>query len=437
MIAYEKLNEEMAYYLKGNKGAWRLMDGMREKYRSFGRFSGTLEMVLTGEEADFLNGLMKKHYSQGERIRLSIVKLLGAFEETRFKGFDFLQVCNQYFGYPLETKKDEWREISREMQVFFSELQKQYYGSCVGDWISSLGEETALGGGRFIKSLYRRNPQELKLAVGWLREIESLLEKGLRTSLPILAAEATKNPHALDKDQSLYRILLYFLAHAKGVDFPQELEGVLALFDSAGISVDVGNRTILTYGFNGRTAYGDKGWDRFWKNGEPLTLTMRNLEDVIGIYPVNSQNQMFAFENPALFTRMTELEPVGTFVCTSGQLNMLDHRFLKLLFSNPEHRLYYSGDYDPEGLLIADKLWAEYPNQIVLFGYQKDLYRRSISGNVISEKRLQQLANIENPQLVELAGEMKAIGRAGYQEYVADILKAEYRSIQISLYSKQ
>lgn len=417
------INRQLADYLKSNFGASRLMKALKGKYRSFGRFSGIVNLELTQDEADFLNGLMKKHYRQGDKVRLSAKKFLAAFEETRFKGADFLIVCQLYFGSTLETKKSERWGLSEQRQEFFRGLQERHQGSMVGEWLEALVEGTVSGGTEFFNSLYKRSARELELSVEQLAKIQGLLSKGLKTSLPILAAEATKNPHALDNNQNLYRILLYFLSYVNRAGFPGKQEEVRALLNNAGIRVDVGTRNILTYGFKAESTGGGKGWERFWEHREPLVLTMRNLDDVIRIRPADESSQAFAFENPAVFTRMAELEPERAYICTSGQLNMLDHHFLRLLLNDPSQRLYYSGDYDPEGLLIADKLWSMYPEQVKLFGYEKELYYKSVSDRFISEKRLQQLANLENPQLLELAEEIRTQQKAGYQEYVIDGLR--------------
>lgn len=78
--------------------------------------------------------------------------------------------------------------------------------------------------------------------------------------------------------------------------------------------------------------------------------------------------------------------------------------------------LYYSGDYDPEGLLIADKLLERYKNKIEPIFYSVDIYKLIISNEKIDDKRLKQLERIKDSRLIPIAECMKKEKRAAYQE---------------------
>lgn len=60
--------------------------------------------------------------------------------------------------------------------------------------------------------------------------------------------------------------------------------------------------------------------------------------------------------------------------------------------------MYYNGDFDPEGLVIADKLKCRYPN-LELFCYDKDDYDACLSDNDISASRLKKLDKINSGEL--------------------------------------
>lgn len=414
--------EQLTVYLQENPGALRFMQTLWDKYRSFGRFSGTIHLVLTTSEAEFLNGLMKKHYQEGDEVHLSAVKFLRAFDRTRFQGADFLRVCEIFFGKVLETKKEEQVDLLKQKQEFFETLRERYRQCKVGEWLKVLTEGGSTAGSEYLSALYRRNERNVEEYIKYLAKIDELLSAGFHTSLPILAAEATKNPHALDADQELYRLLIYFLSYRYGCRVPQNREATQRLLHQAGIRQDVGTRTIMTYGLKAVGRSGSKGWEQFFRNGEPLVLALKNLEDVVELQAVFGRVPVFTFENPAVFTRIIEQEPSAPCLCTSGQFHTLDHYFIKILLQDPLQKLYYSGDYDPEGLLIADKLWALYPDQVELMGYETDLYNRSLSDQPVSAKRLRQLENLKNPLLRELGEEIKVKQKAGYQEYVVDSL---------------
>lgn len=418
----ELLDKELAKYLKESPGAQRVMDSVKEKYGSFGRISGTVKLELTKDEADLLNGLLKGHLSEGEEFRLSLSKFIKSFEGTRFEGADFLNVCEIYFGYPLESKKEQIHEAFDRKQEFFARIKNRYNNTGIGRWMEALEQGLPVAALEYVNSLYRKDEEGLTILIGQLSKVEVSLALGTRFSLPILAAEATKDPHALDRDRDLYKLLIAYLAFKEGLKYPENQLKAVSLLARAGIGTDIGMRTILTYGFKAKAEDESKGWESFWKNGEPLTLTMKNLAGLKGIVPISPDAIPIAFENPSVFDFFTEKSPEGAYICTSGQLTVLDLLFIDLLLKKPGQKLYYNGDYDPEGLLIADKLWGLYPEGVELIGYEKDLYLKSLSAKEISRKRLRQLKNLKNPTLQMLAQEMEKCQKAGYQEYVIDDL---------------
>ncbi len=68
-------------------------------------------------------------------------------------------------------------------------------------------------------------------------------------------------------------------------------------------------------------------------------------------------------------------------ICTSGQLREASWQLLDLLAASG-CSLYYAGDFDPEGLAIADRLWQTYGDRFHLWhmtlqDYQMDLLAAS------------------------------------------------------------
>ncbi len=79
-------------------------------------------------------------------------------------------------------------------------------------------------------------------------------------------------------------------------------------------------------------------------------------------------------------------------------------------------KLYYNGDFDPEGLLIADKLKEKYQNNLELICYDEENYYRCKSNQTISTARLKKLSNIKAPELLEIKEKILQNKCAGYQE---------------------
>jgi hypothetical protein len=81
-------------------------------------------------------------------------------------------------------------------------------------------------------------------------------------------------------------------------------------------------------------------------------------------------------------------------------------------------QIYYSGDIDPEGMLIADKIWKQYPDHLHIWRMSKQDYENSVSEEKIEKKRLGMLELLQNPCLKETAQQVKRIKKAGYQENI-------------------
>ena len=81
-------------------------------------------------------------------------------------------------------------------------------------------------------------------------------------------------------------------------------------------------------------------------------------------------------------------------------------------------KLFYSGDFDPEGLQIADKLKHRYGDRLDLWRYGISDYEKAVSHETISQARLKKMDRLKNPELVRLSRVILQSGRAGYQELI-------------------
>lgn len=101
------------------------------------------------------------------------------------------------------------------------------------------------------------------------------------------------------------------------------------------------------------------------------------------------EKAVFIFENPSILNTLKYLDvPI---VITSGMPNLALYQLLKKL-EESGNKIYYNGDFDPEGLLIAYKLKNRFP-KLNLFCYDKydiDL----VSKNKLNDSRLKKLDNI-------------------------------------------
>ena len=86
--------------------------------------------------------------------------------------------------------------------------------------------------------------------------------------------------------------------------------------------------------------------------------------------------------------------------------------------------IYYSGDIDPDGIRIADRLWRKYGDRIHVWRMSKEDYTKSLSEEEIGNISMKKLEAVENPILRETAGEVRKKKKAGYQENIlTDLLE--------------
>lgn len=81
-------------------------------------------------------------------------------------------------------------------------------------------------------------------------------------------------------------------------------------------------------------------------------------------------------------------------------------------------KVYYGGDFDPEGLLIAWKIKRYYKGAFAYWHMSVEDYEKSKSGKEISTRRMKMLERIEDDELRETVEVVRRTGVAGYQENI-------------------
>ncbi len=151
-----------------------------------------------------------------------------------------------------------------------------------------------------------------------------------------------------------------------------------------------------------------------------------------------SARVVFVVENSGVFSALLDrfreyceekgrgISPNPPLICTHGQFKLASLLLLDKLVAGGAI-LYYSGDFDPEGLLMMERLLLRYSNQARPWHYTLDDYQLAHSEQVISPQRLKQLDRVISSELVPLKEEILRTGRAGYQE---GILSGLWRDIK-------
>ncbi|OSA67976.1 hypothetical protein B2H86_10450 [Clostridium botulinum] len=113
-------------------------------------------------------------------------------------------------------------------------------------------------------------------------------------------------------------------------------------------------------------------------------------------------------------------------MCTSGPLKLSLLILLDKIIEDVD-KIYYSGDFGPEGIIIANKLKMRYGDKLKFWRFSVEDYLKIISHKEISHTSKAKLDNIKNDELSFLIERIKEKGLAGYQEmliedYIKDII---------------
>lgn len=114
-------------------------------------------------------------------------------------------------------------------------------------------------------------------------------------------------------------------------------------------------------------------------------------------------------------------------MCMNGQPRLSSLLLLDLLAGSGV-RIYYAGDFDPEGLLIAQKLKRYYQGEFYFWHMASQDYDKAMSEKPISERRMKMLERITDSGLLPVVERMREEKRAGYQEKLINLYTGENRN---------
>jgi uncharacterized protein (TIGR02679 family) len=424
VVTRDPLLEEAILYFRSNKGFCRMLDRMKSKYKSLGTVGGTIELRdLQPEEREALTGFLRKDYMRKKSAVIKMEHVQKALENTRFRGLLLEDILKGYFGEKLLSNKETRERYLKEREKFFNHIISSYQGTIAGEWLEYTWR-TKDNAYQIFSQRYDTDKERL------MEDIHSVCRgllhlpvlTGKRLRLPVFVSNITANPHAFDENTSCGQILLHALAYQFGVSKPANAEGKAELYYAAGILFDEVSNYVLC---NGLMAYTNNalhpGWDGFYRCKESLQVSLANLSSVDKV--LSPDGKVFVFENAGVFAavldRLSNQHP--PMVCTNGNVKIAALVLLDML-AKEGTTIYYSGDFDPEGLGIADKLKLRYGERLILWRYDIQDYEKAISNESIREARLKKMDHLKTPELVSLSKHIRQSSFSGYQELILEDL---------------
>ena len=440
---HEKLLKECFLYFTETPILRKVLKGLVDKYRSFGMVCGKVSLRNLDQEAvEALEGFTGKNYHGKKSAVLSAEGVQGALERSRFRGVLLKELFDLFYTGDLKSKKEEQWEKKEDFQSFYYEICDSFEGTPGGMWLKAvleqhLPEELILqkryrGIERQGKTQQKNIQQGIEQQEAVRKNTRILLEalnhlpvfQKEYAYLPAFAARFARDPHHFDEgkpDTLLFYYGIYALLKTEsrrgikwtGAGMAAEQKHQLLL--EAGLIKDPLSNDAMVYGLRGYTGKEEHmGLNGFYYQQEPLSLTMSTIMKLTRISC--NEKHIYAVENPIVFARLIE-NPQISAVCMNGQPNLAVLMLLDRVISEGTI-IYYNGDFDPEGLLIAERLKKRYQEQLILWHYQECDYQSALSDRDISEQRLKMLNSIETPELASMAVRLRRTKKAGYQERI-------------------
>lgn len=475
----------------------RILRGFREKYISYGSFSGTVVLQrLSGEEIEILEGFFQKSFHGQKSVSVSASRFEKALKDSRFGGISPKNLLELYFQEEMTGKKEQRDREARRWQQLLEEVQDLYPGTPAQKLLDELGKtrkkaeelpEASVGYQKetpeekyqdevfvnvnqqekltgeqvnkdskklleqnknifmlrqYLAKLYRESGKQmdevqkvLKLAAGIVNALP--YRSGSLEYLAVFAALMTGNPHAFDdgmKDGQLLYLLLKWdtenrkLEVKKSEVFPA-LQKQRLYFASGILRDDVSNYAmvsgLLAWKKDGTPHEGMKG---FCQEGDAVQVPLGVIAEWDRV--ACPEQTIYIVENPSIYAMLCrKWQGERAFMCMNGQPRLSSLLVLDLLAA-AGICVYYAGDFDPEGLLIAQKLKLYYQGKLCFWHMSKQVYQKSRSAEQIPQKRLRMLERIQSPELKETADAVRESKMAGYQENVWEIYLEDEKMLE-------
>ena len=389
--------KEYTKYFKDKKGYDRFITKIYEKYQSISRFSGTIKLnCLNDEEAYALSRLFGENYNSGDDVKISIKQFLKIMDKSKFKDFDITTFITEYLNVSLLTNKELKSNLIIAEDNFYQELIKDNL------MLKKIINKDNL----LIHQRYVKNKQKLKNDLINIINLLNHLPKE-KTMISLYAATYTKDPHYLDLDSKTSNLFISCLSILDNIDFPNTREDKIKLLYKHNIEMDNLSNYVLTYNLLS---------SRKWINDLSKETLILNIQNILNTNSFDSKlKKVFIFENPSILTKILYFDIDVSVIISGGFPNNAVYLLIDKLIEN-DNKIYYNGDFDPEGLIIANKLKNKYQDKLELFCYDKIDYDNCKSNKIISNKRLNKMDKIDDSKLIIIKDQLLKNKLAAFQE---------------------
>ena len=427
------ISDEASAYVASHPVLRKLAKAFCAKYRSLGHWGGTAVLKnLSKEEQEDLSIFLRQQTEDGSEFRLRYADFAAAWKKTRFADLPLEEFLTAMHPGKLRSKREAQIGKQQERQQMLLALLREFLGTKAEPWLNAL-----LYGQLRLAHNVRGDGGQLMHTVA--KGLSELPAAACYERLPFFANRVTGNPHAFDWDKDEGKIFLQALSFLSGgLPMGTTEEKTELLYRFCILRDDI---------LNFASAFGLAGYQRnfdgseqeisYWQeaamHGAPLNLPFREIVRAQYIRSFEEKNSsapfpVFIVENSGVFSTLLDVlqsrKKVRALLCLHGQLKTASWAILDRLAASGAV-FHYSGDFDPEGMLIAQKLRQHFRergcgNCVRLWHFSTADYRRT--DVMLPAQRLKLLDAICDDALLPLVSKMREWQCAFYQESLMDLL---------------
>lgn len=420
-------------YLRNYVVFGRLLNGFKEKYASLGTAGGQVVLrKVTAEDIEILEGFFQKNYHGRSSVTITAKLFSKTLQESRFAAVTLEMLLYSWFDGKLIHKKEEKQKLLDRRDQIFLQAAEQHRGTAVQVWITELLAQQD-GAWALLNRWYHDDPVRmealLKYAAAALNHLPAAA--GKTEYLAVFAARITGDPHYFDEGSDggtlLNHLLRWYLQKKSGGVVQDHVfpafQRQRVFFEAGILKDDISNYTVVS-GLQVRKKSGElhAGMEGFRREGESVQVSLASIAG--WGWAICPEGRIYIVENPSIYAVLANhWQGRIACMCMNGQPKLASIVLLDLLMKE-KIRIYYAGDFDPEGLLIAQRLKAYCGDQFSYWHMDEAAYQKSCPNKRISEKRQRMLEKVTDPELAMTAKQITKCGMAGYQEKLLELYLA-------------
>ena len=421
----EIIKKECLEYFHQSPVWKKVLKGFRKKYSSYGRFGGKVVLKnLKSQDIEELEGFFGKSFHGQKSVTVSAEKFRQALEASRYKTITPECLLENFFEEPLRGKQEQKLLREREKEKIWQKFLNDYKGTAI--------ERAAELLRNIVKDSDSQELAEWDRTMRLGSEMYNHLpyRQDNKLYLAVFAAMLTGNPHAFDNGtvagNFLYQMIQMDLEIRKiKIEFSEIFPAYKRQksYLMAGIMLDDISNYAMLYQVEAVKKDGNlhKGMEGFVSEQHIVQVPLAVITEWESLYC--PQDEIYIVENPSVFAVLCGKEKAGNvrraYMCMNGQPRLAGLMVLDL-FAKSGIRVYYAGDLDPEGILIAQKLSQYYKGEFHYWHMETADYEKCRSEEVISPKRMKILERITDGRLKPVVDRIEEYGTVGYQEMLVE-----------------